>query len=84
MNGSSTSLESLGRVLAGAGGSSGEPEVPITRYGRVRENRIASNNPQEEKRVLPKRVNWYGTSEPLEDIQTATLVGNMQTMYTAG
>ena len=84
MNGSSTSPESLDRVLAGAGGSSGEPEVPITRYGRVRENRIASNNPQKEKRVLPKRVNWYGTSVPLEDIQIATLVGNMQTLYTAG
>jgi len=43
--------------VAGAGGSAGESVVPITRSGRVRKNRMASNNPQKEKRVLPKRVN---------------------------
>ena len=68
MNNSSTLPEgSVCASMAGAGGSgsAGESVVPITRFGRVRKNRIASNNPQSMKRVLPKRVNWYETSEPL-------------------
>jgi len=85
VNGSSTSPECSDCVLvAGAGGSAGESVVPITRSGRVRKNRMASNNPQKEKRVLPKRVNWCGTLEPLKYIQRAMLVGSMQIVNTAG
>jgi len=73
-------------VAGPVGGSAGESVVPlpITRSGRVRKNRIASNNPQKEKRVLPKRENWYETLEPLKYIQRSMVFGNMQIMYTAG
>jgi hypothetical protein len=83
VNGSFTSPEGSDCVLV-AGVSGGESVVPTTRFGRVRKNRIASNNPQSEKRPLPKRVNCCETVEPLKYIQRAMLMGNTQKMYTAG
>ena len=85
MNGSFTSPEISDCVLvARAGASGGESVEPTTRFGRVRKNRIASNNPQSENRPLPKKVNWGVTVEPVKYIQRAMLMGNTQIMYTAG
>jgi len=84
MNGSSTSPVSVLAAGAGSGVGVSLSELPTTSSGRVRKNRIASNIPQNANRVLPKRVNWYGTSEPVKYIQRATLVGIMQRMNTAG
>ena len=68
-----------------AGGRSvGESVLPTTRSGLVRKNRIASNNPQNEKRVLPKRVNRGEMLEPWKYIKREMLWGIMQIMYTAG
>jgi hypothetical protein len=69
---------------ATTGGRGSESEVPTTKSGRVRKKRIASNIPQNEKRVLAKRVNWCWTSKPVKYSQREKLVGNIQMRYTAG